>query len=82
MAFGGPSPAKRKPMPKKKSDDIELEIKLTYLEDTVSELNKVVFEQQKTIDKLKDLMGGLTDRVRVIEDRSEDDDSVEPPPHY
>lgn len=64
-------------------ETVELEIKITYLEDTVSELNKVVYKQQKSIDQLQDLIRKLTNQVKEIEETSNGGSLPhEKPPHY
>ena len=62
---------------------IDIEIKLSRSDDMLEELNKVVYAQQKKIDRLEVLYAALlrrmpenaeTDHIRRIED--------EKPPHY
>lgn len=61
----------------------EIEIKLTYQEDLVQELNTLVYQQQKRIDQLERLCEALIDQVRGLSEsapqRSLRD---ELPPHY
>lgn len=61
----------------------EIEIKLTYQEDLVQELNTLVYRQQKRIEQLEKLCEGLLDQVRGLSEsapaRSLRD---ELPPHY
>ncbi len=61
----------------------EIEIKLTYQEDLVQELNTLVYRQQKRIDHLERLCEALLDQVRGLSEsapqRSLRD---ELPPHY
>ena len=61
----------------------ELEIKISYAEDMVDELNRVVFRQQQQIDLLAAQIKTLREQVRAddtpIEQRSLRD---ELPPHY
>lgn len=62
---------------------IELEIKAAYQEDLVQELNKVVSQQQKQIDRLEVTCKMLNERISSISTAM---DSVPPeeelPPHY
>lgn len=61
----------------------ELEIKISYAEDMVDELNRVVFRQQQQIDLLVAQIKTLREQVRAddapVEQRSLRD---ELPPHY
>jgi SlyX protein len=57
---------------------IDLEIRYTHLERQLNELNQVVFDQQKTIDRLAKDVSGLRARLASAEDDAPD----EPPPHY
>lgn len=63
-------------------DNIEnLEIKIAYLEDYVNQMNSVIIEQGKKIDRLIELNTQLRDKIELIE---EGGNSIEnrPPPHY
>lgn len=57
----------------------DLEIKLTFLEKLVEELNKVVTAQQDRLDRLERLMKDLEEHVvpSVVDSRAETK-----PPHY
>ena len=60
----------------------ELEIKISYAEDMVDELNRVVFRQQQQIDLLVAQINALREQVQAdapAEQRSLRD---ELPPHY
>ena len=62
---------------------VEMEIKITYQEDTVQELNKVIYQQQKMIDQLEATCRFLLDQVKDLSDTaSEKSVSNERPPHY
>jgi SlyX protein len=62
---------------------VELEIKLTYMEETVGELNKIVYQQQKTIDLLTETLKKLTDQMKSVEERlPQEGPANERPPHY
>ncbi len=56
---------------------IALETRYTHLERQVDELSQVVFEQQKTIDRLTKELALLRNRSCGVER-----DSNERPPHY
>jgi SlyX protein len=66
---------------------ISLEIKIAYQEDTITQLNDIVCEQQNQIDALERLTQQLLGRVRDLSDSASQsangmlaDD--ERPPHY
>jgi SlyX protein len=62
---------------------IDIETKIAYQEHTISELNTIVFEQQKTIDELKNQIRILIDRVLDLsENLSQPLGANEKPPHY
>jgi len=61
---------------------VEIELKVVSLEDTVQQLNQLVYEQQKQLDELRAL-------CRLLIRRQEDGDGQPPgqpaderPPHY
>jgi len=67
------------------SDDIvnELETKLAFLDRTVSDLNQVVYAQQKQIDRLEEICGDLARESKALADKMTGDSSAdEKPPHY
>lgn len=55
-----------------------LEIRYTHLERQVEELNRLLFEQQKVIDRLTREIGNLRTRATGVEGGPQN----EPPPHY
>jgi SlyX protein len=61
---------------------INIEIKIAYQEDTIQELNNVVCEQQKQIDKLEATCEFLVNRVKVLSESTGDNIPNEKPPHY
>ena len=62
---------------------IQLEIKLTYLEKTLQDLNEVVYHQQRTIDTLEKRITLLTQQLREHMDSPEGNaPALEKPPHY
>ncbi len=61
----------------------EIEIKLTYQEDLVQELNTLVYQQQKRIDHLEKLCEALVDHIRgLAEPGTPRSLADERPPHY
>jgi SlyX protein len=64
------------------SRQVELEIKLSYAEDLLDELNRVVYRQQARIESLEErvrLLARLVDEMTPPERRAPVD---EIPPHY
>jgi SlyX protein len=63
---------------------IELEEKITYLDHTIEELNKVVFRQMQKIDELEEMIKHLSEKMDQIKDNSESGAQItnDRPPHY
>ncbi|TCV86713.1 SlyX family protein [Sulfurirhabdus autotrophica] len=62
---------------------IQMEVKISFQEDTVQELNKVVCQQQKMLDQLEATCRFLLSQVKDLSDTaSENKVSNERPPHY
>lgn len=62
---------------------IDIEMKLAYQERMISELNTVIYDQQKIIDELKKTSRLLLDRViELSNDMAQSDIADEKPPHY
>lgn len=61
---------------------IEIEIKLSYAEDTLDELNRTVFRQQEQIDRLQQLVIRLSNQLQDMAPPERRDMSEERPPHY
>jgi SlyX protein len=60
-----------------------LEIRLTFQDETIEDLNKAVVAQWKQIDALTRRLGQIEDRVAVGEQRADLAGLPEPPPpHY
>lgn len=60
-----------------------IETKIVYLEDTVEELNKIVYAQQQRIDHQQALIDSLVEHVQeLIEAAPERSAGQERPPHY
>lgn len=60
----------------------ELEIKISYAEDTTEELNRIVFRQQQQIDFLVGEIRSLRDQLRTAEPGEPINLRDEIPPHY
>ena len=63
---------------------IELEEKITFLDHTIEELNKVVFRQMQKIDELEEMIKHLSEKMDQIKDNSESGAQItnDRPPHY
>lgn len=59
-----------------------LEEKLAYQEQAIQELNQAVYRQQREIDALREHNALLADRVAVLKEGGEPEDTDEAPPHY
>jgi len=60
----------------------ELEIKISYTEDLVEELNRTVFRQQQQIDLLARELRSLRDQVQSSQPQEFRSLRDEIPPHY
>lgn len=60
----------------------ELEIKISYTEDLVEELNRTVFRQQQQIDLLAKELRNLRDQVQSSQPQEFRSLRDEIPPHY
>lgn len=59
-----------------------LEIKLSYLEDFMNQIQKVAFEQEKTIEKLKNEIKLMSSKIQEMSGQLEGDIPNRKPPHY
>lgn len=60
----------------------DLEIKISFTEDMVDELNRTVFRQQQQIDLLVLQIKALREQVRTAEPQEQRSLRDEIPPHY
>jgi SlyX protein len=60
----------------------ELEIKISYAEDLVDELNRMVFRQQQQIDQLINHIRALREQVQAAAPGEQHSLRDELPPHY
>lgn len=60
----------------------ELEIKISYTEDLVDELNRTVYHQQQQIDFLANELRSLRDQVQNAQPQEQRSLRDEIPPHY
>ena len=64
---------------------VDIEMKLAHQEETIHQLNEMIYQQQKQIDKLEVSTKHLMGRIHSISEglSGDDGDNVEPPPpHY
>lgn len=62
---------------------INIETKMTDLEDTVQVLNSTVYQQQKKIDQLQAVCESLVAHVRELSESAREGGAAnERPPHY
>lgn len=61
----------------------DLEIRITHQEHHIEELDKVIIEQQKLIDRLNERLLFLEKRIKnVTENNIKRPEDEAPPPHY
>ncbi len=62
---------------------IDLETRIAFLEDTVDDLNNMVYQQTKKIDDLQSILQNLSKHMKQVQsDISEIKPMDEVPPHY
>ncbi len=61
---------------------IEIEIKLSYAEDTLEALNRTVYRQQEQIEQLQQLVLRLANQLQEITPPERRGLGEERPPHY
>ena len=62
---------------------VELEIKTAYQEDLLQELNKIVGQQQRQIDRLEATCRLLNERIKSLSvEGGSGENNEEMPPHY
>lgn len=62
---------------------VDIESRISFQEDAIQELNKVVYQQQKQIQRLEAICESLIDHVRELRDSAPQSGAGhERPPHY
>jgi SlyX protein len=62
---------------------VDIEIKLAHQEDTVEQLNQVVYEQSRRIDQLEAMVSQLAEHIRnTAQSGPNPGAGGEKPPHY
>jgi SlyX protein len=73
----------RKLMSKVQTDIEQLQMKLSFQEDTIESLNQALIEQQKQMDDLQYQVKQLVSKISAIEPSNMASEKEEmPPPHY
>lgn len=60
----------------------DLEARLAFQDDTIQTLSDVLFEQQRTVERLQAQLGMLARRQEEIQSRMGGEEDEAPPPHY
>lgn len=60
----------------------ELQIKISYLEDFMNQIQEVTVEQTKDIEKLKKENKALVEKIKELAENAEGDIPNRKPPHY
>ncbi len=62
---------------------VDIETKITFQDNTLQELNDVIYRQQKQIDQLEAICQSLIERVKALSEQSTSGvPEDEKPPHY
>ena len=62
---------------------VEIETKISFQEDLLQDLNRIVYEQQKKIERLEAICESLIGHVRELADAAAEQGAAsERPPHY
>ena len=61
---------------------MELEIKNSHLEDTIEQLNQIVFQQQKSIDTISRHLQQIQNKISNLQEGNDKELPEPPPPHY
>ena len=62
---------------------VKIETKITFQEDLIEELNKLVYLQQKKIERLDSICESLVNHIEALEEAGSESRPInERPPHY
>lgn len=64
---------------------VNIETKIAFQEDTVEELNKVIYQQQQQLERLEAICASLVNHIRDLRETISENPAVaenEKPPHY
>ncbi len=63
-------------------ENLDLEIRVCYLEDYINQMNKILINQGKKIDKLIEINSNLKEKLSILEENIKTPIENTPPPHY
>ncbi|MGL1894071.1 MAG: SlyX family protein [Spirochaetaceae bacterium] len=61
---------------------LQLEIKISYLEDYIGQLNAIVIKQDKKIEQLIESHRVFKEKISLLEENIKEPIDNTPPPHY
>jgi SlyX protein len=63
---------------------VEIETKIAFQETTIKDLNDVLYEQQKEIERLRSICDALVKRIKELSELTPGINAPanDPPPHY
>ena len=61
---------------------VELEVKIAFLEQNITELSDVLYSQQQQIDLLKSDQHRMQTQLMSLDKDDQHDSDDQPPPHY
>lgn len=61
---------------------VDLQTRLAFQDQAISELNEVITDQQQQIDRLREELRLAGDKLKVLEESVETSAPDEKPPHY
>ena len=61
---------------------VNIETKITFQEDLIEELNKVIYQQQKKLERLEAICESLARHIESLAAAGEGKPADERPPHY
>lgn len=61
---------------------IDIETRLAFQDDTIQELNDVIYRQQQQIDRLEKALQVVLSKVQDLMESGNDNITDEKPPHY
>lgn len=64
------------------NETLDLEMKISFLEDYVNQLNKIVIEQGEKVERLITSNNQLREKVNLLEENAKEPIENIPPPHY
>jgi len=63
-------------------EQMNMEVRILYLEDALNSISKVMMDQQNALDKLESRNQFLLEKIKELSDQLEDAPVSERPPHY